>query len=205
MSDVSTGSAASLARSALFLSLFTVAYNVAEGIVSLLFAVRDDSAALLGFGADSFVESLSGAVMVWRFWHPHGTHEREQRAARLVGVSCLILAAYVAYEAVAALWMSERPQPSLPALVIAGLSLAVMPALFVLKRRTAHAIGSRSLLTDSRQTLACTMMSLALLVGAGLNYAFGWWQADPTAGLFIALYLLKEGREAILTREVCAC
>jgi Co/Zn/Cd efflux system component len=205
MSEVSGGLATTHARTALVLSLFTVAYNVGEGIVSVLFAVRDDSAALLGFGSDSFVESLSGAVMVWRFWRPHGAHEREQRAARLVGISCIVLAAYVAYEAVKALWISDRPEPSLAALVIAGLSLAVMPILFVLKHRTAHAIGSRSLLADSRQTLACTMMSVALLAGAGLNYAFGAWQGDPIAALVISLFLLREGRDALLTKEMCAC
>lgn len=205
MSEASSESVAAHARTALVLSLFTVAYNVVEGVVSVLFSAWDDSSALLGFGSDSFVESLSGAVMVWRFWRPHGAREREQRAARLVGLSCFALAAYVSYEAIIALWMRERPAPSLAALVIAGLSLAVMPTLFVLKHRTAHVIGSRSLLADSRQTLACSLMSVTLLVGGALNYAFEWWQADPIAGLIIALYMLKEGREALLSRDLCAC
>ncbi len=89
--------------------------------------------------------------------------------------------------------------------MIAGLSLAVMPILFLLKHRTAHAVGSRSLLADSRPTLVCTMMSVAFLAGAGLNYAFGAWQGDRIAGLVISLFLLKEGREAVLTKQVCAC
>jgi divalent metal cation (Fe/Co/Zn/Cd) transporter len=205
MGDSSSHSRIADARTALTLSLFTVGYNILEGLASVLFATLDDSTALLGFGADSFVESLSGAVMVWRFWWGQQTREREQCAAKLVGLSCLALAAYVAYEAVAALWWSEGPEPSLAAMVIASLSLVVMPGLFVLKHRTAHAVGSRSLLADSRQTLACTLMSVALLGGAGLNYAFGLWQADPLAALVIASYLVKEGREALLNRELCAC
>jgi divalent metal cation (Fe/Co/Zn/Cd) transporter len=151
------------------------------------------------------VESLSGAAMIWRFWHPHGAHTKERRAAQLVGASCILLAIYVTYEAISALLGTERPQSSLAALVIAGLSLVVMPTLFVLKHRTAHAVGSRSLLADSRQTLACTLMSATLLIGAGLNYAWGWWQADPIGGLVIAVFLLKEGREAIQAKELCSC
>jgi predicted Co/Zn/Cd cation transporter (cation efflux family) len=192
-------------RTAFWLSVFTVAYNLVEGVVSVGFSVRDNSAGLLGFGADSFVESMSGAVMVWRFWQPAGAQHREERAARLVGLSFLALAVYVAYEATTVLVGSERPDRSIAALVIAVLSLVVMSMLFWCKRRAAMGLGSRSLLADSKQTLACMFLSVALLVGSGLNYWMGLWQADPIAGLLIALYLLREGYVAIATREVCAC
>jgi divalent metal cation (Fe/Co/Zn/Cd) transporter len=192
-------------RTALWLSIFTVAYNLVEGVVAVGFSAVDGSIALFGFGADSFVESLSGAVMIWRFWKPEGGEAREHRAARLVGVSFLILAAYVAYEAIVTLAGTDRIERSLAAVVIAMLSLAVMPTLFILKRRTAERIGSRSLLSDSNQTLACIMLSVALLIGAGLNYWMGIWQADPIAGLLIAAYLGWEGWEAISSGETCAC
>ena len=192
-------------RTAFWLAAFTVVYNLAEGGISVLFATRDGSVALLGFGADSFIESLSGAVMLWRFWGEAGAEQREQRAARLVGISFLILAAYVAYESIETLAGESTPERSLPALVIAGLSLVVMPTLFVLKRRTAKQLASKSLLADSKQTLACMMLSVALLIGAGLNYWLGWWRADAVAGLAIAAYLVREGYEALTSREVCHC
>jgi len=192
-------------RSALWLSIFTVGYNLLEGAVSVLFAALDGSPALLGFGVDSFVESLSGAVMIWRFWRPEASNIREQRAARLVGISLVILAAYVAYEAARALIGNRAPDRSLAALVIALLSLAVMPTLFLLKQRIGRNLGSRSLIADSKQTLACMLLSVALLVGTGLNYRWGLWQADPVAALLIALYLVREGYEALTTSEVCSC
>ncbi|REK12053.1 MAG: hypothetical protein DWQ37_13655 [Planctomycetota bacterium] len=190
-------------RWALALSLFTVAYNVVEGIVSAFFAIVSGSTALLGFGADSFVESLSGGVMVWQFWHPEGAHDREHRAARYVGISLLVLAAYVTYDAATSLWSREAPERSLAAILIAVASLVVTPMLYVLKRRVAISLSSRSLLADSKQTLACSLMSVALLAGAGANYWFGLWQADPVAGLAIALYLVKEGVEVLRSRELC--
>ena len=203
MSAAPARSTSDLARTALALSLFTVAYNVVEGVVSVVFAALAGSAALLGFGVDSFVESLSGGIMIWRFWHPHGAHERERRAATYVGWSLLILAAYVAYEAVSALWMNRAPEQSLAAILIALVSLVVMPILYLLKRRTALSVGSRSLLADSKQTLACSLLSVALLIGAGANYWLGWWQADPIAAVVIAMYLLSEGLEVLRERELC--
>lgn len=193
----------SSSRVALWLSLFTVAYNLVEGMASISFSMVDGSIALFGFGSDSFVESLSGMVMVWRFWNPNGGEKRDRRAAQLVGASLLILAVYVVCEAIRALMGIGRPERSLAALVIAGLSLIVMPILFILKRRTAQRLGSQSLIADSKQTLACMLLSVALLLGAGLNYVMGIWQADPIAGLLIALYLAWEGWEILADKETC--
>lgn len=183
------------------LSYFTVGYNVAEGIVSIAFALLAGSPALLGFGIDSFVESLSGAVMIWRF--TGADNRREARAIQLVGVSLIILAVYVAYDAAASLYLREPPDRNPAGLVIAAVSLVVMPVLYVLKRRTATAVESRSLETDAKQTLACILLSVALLVGTGLHYATGWWQADPIAALVIAAFLVREGYEAWSERELC--
>lgn len=183
------------------LSYFTVGYNVAEGIVSIAFALLAGSPALLGFGIDSFVESLSGAVMIWRF--TGGDNRREARAIQLVGVSLIILAVYVAYDAATSLYFRESPDRNPAGLVIAAVSLVVMPVLYVLKRRTATAVESRSLETDAKQTLACILLSVALLVGTGLHYATGWWQADPIAALVIAAFLVREGYEAWSERELC--
>jgi divalent metal cation (Fe/Co/Zn/Cd) transporter len=188
---------------ALKLSYATVAYNVLEGLVSVVFAVLAGSTALLGFGIDSFVESLSGMVMIWRFSHPAQDTQRETTSIRLIGVSLIILAAYVAYEAATALYEREPPERSVVGIIIAAISLVVMPILYVLKRRTAAALESRSLATDAKQTLACIMLSVALLLGTGVHYMTGFWRADPVAGLVIAAYLVREGYEAWTKQELC--
>jgi divalent metal cation (Fe/Co/Zn/Cd) transporter len=196
-------------QQALLLSYFTAGYNFLEGVVSVVFAAFAGSSALLGFGVDSFVESLSGLVMVWRFSGSSLSSEqierREQRAVRLVGVAVLILAAYVVCQSALQLYFGEKPERSPVGLAIAIASLLVMPALFILKRRVAKEINSRSLLADATQTLGCILLSVALLFGLGLNYLFGWWQADPIAGLVIAAFLGREGYRALTERELCGC
>jgi len=191
-------------HTAFWLSVFTVTYNVAEGAISLVFSRLDGSTALFGFGADSFVESLSGTIMIWRFAGAKDIDERERRAAQLVGLSFLVLAAYVVYESLTMLALGEGPDRSVAGLIIAIVSLVVMPPLFLLKRRTALALKSGSLLADAKQTLACVLLSVVLLFGTGLNDWLGFWQADPIAGIVIALFLIREGYEAITKCEVCA-
>jgi len=193
---------------ALVLSWITVGYNLLEGVVSVAFALLGGSSALLGFGLDSFVESLSGGVMIWRFsWTGRLSNAdreyREHIAIRLVGVSLIILAGYVIYESVDKLYFRESPDRSPVGLIIAAVSLIAMPVLYIAKRRTAMAIESRSLATDAKQTLGCILLSVALLVGTGLHYWAGIWQADPIAGLFIAAYLLREGYKAWTEQKVC--
>ena len=187
---------------ALTLSYVTVTYNVLEGLIAVAFAILAGSPALLGFGIDSFVESLSGTVMIWRF-SGTGDERRERAAIRLVGVSLILLAVYVAYEAVTSLYFNEPPERSPVGAIIATLSLLVMPVLYVLKRRTARDLGSRSLATDAKQTLACMLLSVALLIGSGLHYVTGFWRADPIAALLIAAYLVREGYEAWKEQELC--
>jgi len=169
-----------------------------EGIVSIVAGWIAGSIALVGFGLDSFVESLSGSVMIWRL-RKHGKisedeeEEVERKAVKLIAYTFFILGAYVSYESIEKLYVREIPDPSLLGIVIAIVSIIVMPILFYLKYRTGKSMGSRSLIADSKETLACVFLSGALLIGLGLNYLYGLWQADPIVGLVIVIYLIKEG------------
>lgn len=199
-----------LKRKALFVSYFTVLYNIIEGLLSIFFGAAAGSIALIGFGLDSFVESLSGVIMIWRFSHhpsltKHQEEQREKRAIHYIGYMFLILAVYVAYESVQKLYLREIPEPSFAGVVIAGVSIVVMYFLFHEKQRIAQSINSRSLIVDSKQTLACIFLSVALLIGLGLNKFFGLWQADPIVGLIICYFLSKEGYEAIKEGKVGCC
>lgn len=197
-------------KKALVLSYITVGYNLVEGVVSILFGYMAGSPALIGFGLDSFVESLSGSVMIWRFTGHHkmsaAEEERAERiAVRLVGAAFFVFAAFVIYGSTEKLYHGVPPEPTLIGIIIAIVSIITMPILYYFKKKTAEEAGSRSLAADSKQTLACFMLSVALLLGLGANYMFGIWQADPAAGLIIAVYLIKEGREVVTTGEVCNC
>jgi cation diffusion facilitator family transporter len=187
-----------------------VIYNVLEGLVSLFAGFLANSIALVGFGLDSFVESLSGCVMIWRF-RKHGKiseeeEERiEQKATKLVALTFFILGAYVLYESIKKLFSHKIPEGSLLGIIIAVVSLVVMPILFHMKNKTGKAINSRSLVADSKQTLACVFLSAALLIGLGLNYVFGFWRADPIIGVLIAIFLLKEGYSTSKGKKLCSC
>lgn len=190
----------SLYKRGLHLSYFTVAYNMLEAIASILFGGIASSIALIGFGLDSIVESLSGLVMVWRFRQHDNLSEAdeervEKRAMRFVGITFFVLAAYVFVESARKLIFREIPGPSLPGIIIAVLSLIIMPLLARAKIRLGERIGSRALIADAKETLACTFLSLALLVGLGANYLVGFWQADPLVGLIVVVFLVREGRE----------
>ena len=195
---ITDAASVTLHKRALWLSYFTVGYNILEGIISIFAGFLAGSIALVAFGLDSFVESLSGSVMVWRF-RKHGTMTKEEeervekKATRLVAYTFFILGAYVLYESVKKLVIHDMPNPSLLGIVIAVVSLIVMPVLFYMKYQTGRTIRSRSLVADSKETLACMFLSFALLLGLGLNYLYGLWQADPLAGIVIVIYLTKEG------------
>lgn len=195
---------------ALSLSYFTVAYNILEGVVSVAAGLAAGSVALVGFGLDSFVESLSGSVMIWRWSRgnqlpPEEEEQIEARAIRLVGYTFFALAAYVAYEALSKLYWRESPEVSVAGMIIAIVSLIVMPALFCFKRSTAASLKSASLAADAKQTLGCMLLSVAVLIGLGLNYTWGLWWADPLIGLGIVGFFVKEGYAAIKHRVVCSC
>jgi cation diffusion facilitator family transporter len=194
-----------LQRRALLLAWLTVGYNIAEGLVSIIAGALAGSIALVGFGIDSAVESLSGGIMVWRFsgarhLSPEEEEKLERRAERFVAVTFFVLGAYVLYESVKKLVTAEVPEHSLIGIIIALVSLVSMPLLYRAKTKVGRELRSGSLLADAKETLACAFLSVALLVGLGLNYLWGIWQADPVAGLVIVAWLFKEGRE-ILTEE----
>jgi len=192
------------------LSYFTVGYNIVEGLVSVFFGYAAGSFALVGFGMDSFIESLSGGVMIWRF-RKRGiiTHEEEERieakAIKLVSYAFFILGAYVMIEALKNLYFHEVPERSLPGIIIAIISLIVMPGLFILKRRTGQSLKSKSLLADSKQTLACMTLSLIMLIGVGAFYLWQIWWIDSAASIAIALLLFREGYNTRKEGELCEC
>lgn len=189
-----------LYRRGLLLEYFTVAYNVAEAVVSIVFGLAAGSVALTGFGLDSVIESASALVLIWRL-RKHGkvsleTEAKVERwAARLVAITFFLLAAYVLFESIWTIVHAEKPEASLPGIIIAIVSLFVMPILAGLKRDVGKKLGSGAMVADSKETLACSFLSLALLIGLGLNYLFGFWQADPIAGLVIVIFLGIEGYE----------
>jgi len=187
-------------RTALHLEYFTVGYNILEAAASIAFGTVAGSIALVGFGLDSIVESLSGFILVWRLNRherssPEEEERMEQKAQRFVALTFLILGIYVLYESLDKLVNGEAPLPSPAGIVIALLSIIIMPILAWRKQKLGMAIGSRALVADSRETLACAFLSVALLAGLGANYLYGFWQADPLAGLLIVLFLFREGYE----------
>ena len=189
-----------LYRKALRLEYFTVAYNVAEAVASIVFGSLAGSIALVGFGLDSIVESLSGLILIWRLKKHRAASEEEEeaierRAEKFVALTFFLLGSYVLIESVGKLVGGEVSEPSAPGIVIALLSMTVMPIIAHKKRDLGAAIGSRALIADSKETLACALLSAALLVGLGSNYLFGLWQADPIVGLLIVAFLYKEGLE----------
>ncbi|MBI5887949.1 MAG: cation transporter [Deltaproteobacteria bacterium] len=197
-------------KKALILSYFTVGYNILEGVASIVAGLLTGSIALIGFGFDSAIESFSGAVLVW--WltiHgriPEEEEERaEKRAVKLVGISFFVLAAYVFFESAKKLYFHEHTEPSLFGIVIAILSIIVMPALSYAKLRTAKRIGSAALKADSRQTFLCSLLSVALLLGLGLNYFFGLWWADPVGAFVMLFFIIREGIEALKEEKCCGC
>ena len=187
------------------LEYVTIGWNVIEGVVAVVAGLLAGSTALVGFGVDSGIESMSGAVLLWRLQDGDCHAEREARALRLVGISFLLLAAWVGYESAGSLWLREAPSASWVGIGVAALSLVVMPWLAYRKRRVARALGSRALESDSRQTSLCAYLSAILLGGLLLNAALGWWWADPVAGLAMVPIIAREGVQALRGEHCDAC
>lgn len=192
-----------LAR-ALRLEYLTVGWNIVEGLVAIAAAAASGSVALLGFGVDSFVESASGSVMVWRLLAERHADEDdeerierfERRAQKLVAASLALLAGYVAWDSIASILAGDRPQPSVVGIVLGVVSLGVMWWLAREKRRVGAALGSRAMTADAFQTDACFWLSLFLLAGIGANALLGWWWADPLAALGMTFFIGREALEA---------
>jgi divalent metal cation (Fe/Co/Zn/Cd) transporter len=181
-----------LARRARLLAGASVAYNVVEALVAVAAGRVADSTALVGFGLDSVVEVMSGLVILWQFGH-RVPEEREHLARRVIAVSFVALAAYVTVESVRSLATREEPDASVVGIVLAALSLSVMPLLSRWQRRTGRELGSGAVVADGTQTLLCTYLSAVLLVGLLANAWFGWWWLDAVAALAIAGVAAREG------------
>ena len=198
-------------RRAMRLEYVTVGWNVIEGALAVSAAVATGSVALLGFGLDSFVESASGLILIWRLAQERHDVDMsreviealDQRAHRLVGGTLFLLGGYVVIDGVQALWRVEQPETSVMGLVLVSVSIAVMWWLAKAKRDAAQRLGSKALEADSFQTLACWWLSIVTLAGIGLNAAFGWWWADPVAALGVAGLILREGVEAWRGETCC--
>jgi divalent metal cation (Fe/Co/Zn/Cd) transporter len=192
-----------LLRRALWLIAATLAYNLVEAGVAIWAGTEAGSIALLGFGLDSVIECAAAAVLLWRLAVElrGGDEERvetaERRSRRFVGLTFLALAVYVLVESVLTLVSGDHPSSSLAGIVLAAVSLAVMPLLALAKLRTAGRLGSRALQAEAKETLACAYLSLTLLIGLALNAGFGWWWADPVAALAMVPWLVREGVEGV--------
>jgi divalent metal cation (Fe/Co/Zn/Cd) transporter len=172
-----------------------IAYNVIEAAVAISAGAVASSTALIGFGLDSVIEVSSAAAVAWQF-AGKDPQSREKTALRLIALSFFALAMFVTVDAVRALVWSDEASHSTAGLILAALSLVVMPLLSYAQRRAGRELGSRTAVADSKQTLLCTYLSAVLLVGLALNTLFGWAWADPLAALVIAGVAVKEGRDA---------
>lgn len=194
-------------RRGLALEHFTLAWNLLEALVGLLAGLAAGSIALVGFALDSIVEASSGTILIWRLRSEASgartPEEAERRAIRLVAVAFFALALYVGIRAAFDLVSRSRPEESAVGIALAIVSLMVMPVLAWRKRIVARELNSRALQADSTQTTLCTYLSAFLLIGLVTNALLGWWWADPLAGLAIAGFAAKEGRELWTTKDLC--
>jgi divalent metal cation (Fe/Co/Zn/Cd) transporter len=184
-----------LARRVRLLVAATITYNVVEAIVALAEGSRVSSSALVGFGLDSVIEVSSAAAIAWQF-SAKEPETREKAALRFIAFSFFALAAYVSVDAALSLLGYGDARPSRIGIALAVASLVVMPVLSLAQRRAGRELGSLSAVADSKQTLLCTYLSAALLVGLLLNALVGWSWADPVAALVIAVIAVREGRNA---------
>ena len=194
-----------LIRRGRYLEYFTIGYNSLEGLIAIGAGVLAGSIALVGFGFDSLIEVTSGAVLLWRLYADVNEARRERVEAislRIVGACFVVLAIYVSYDSIKSLIRREAPEESLVGIILAAVSLIVMPLLVRAKRKVARAINSGALMADSKQTEICTYLSAILLGGLLLNALLGWWWADPVAALIMVPIIVKEGIEA-LRGEIC--
>jgi divalent metal cation (Fe/Co/Zn/Cd) transporter len=188
------------------LAWLTILWNVVEGIVGITSGIAASSIALIGFGVDSYVEVFAGAVILWRLnkerLGQQPSEQAERRALRLIAVTFLLLAAGVGVESIRKLAIGEQPGESAVGLVLAVVSLVVMPLLARAKRQVGRQLGSRALQADATETDLCVWLSAILLAGLGLNSLFGWWWADPMAGLAIVYIAAREGMEHWTAEEL---
>jgi divalent metal cation (Fe/Co/Zn/Cd) transporter len=192
-----------LTRRVRLLVAATITYNLIEGVVAISAGSVAGSTALVGFGLDSMIEVTSAAIVAWQF-ATLDPATRERFALRVIAYSFFALAGFVAFESIRSLLGSGDVDPSTVGIVLASLSLLIMPFLSFAQRKAGRELGSSTAVADSKQTLLCTYLSGVLLVGLVANSALGWSWADPIAGLVIAAVALKEGRAAWRGDACCA-
>ena len=208
MTSAAVTDRSALVRRGLLLNYLTIGYNVIEAIGSVAAGIVSGSVALVSFGVDSGIEVTSSLAACWRL-HSDTDPEQRERAEglthRIIGWSFLALAAYVVVESVTTLRQREAPGASPVGLAILLLSLILMPLIANASRKVARALGSRALEADAAQTSLCAYLSAIALAGVGLNAAFGWWWADPTAALAMVPIIAKEGLEGVRGDAACDC
>ena len=188
------------------LEYFTIAWNSLEGLVAVVAGTLAGSISLVGFGIDSFIEVTSGGVLLWRMSIDADVQKRERReklSLRIVGVCFFALAAYVGYESISDLVGRKAPEHSIPGIILACVSLVVMPLLSRAKKKVGNDLGSAAMHADAKQTDFCVYLSAILLLGLFLNAALGWWWADPVSALIMAPLIAKEGVEAMNGERCC--
>lgn len=199
---------AAAARRGRHLEFFTIGWNCLEGVIAVVSGAIAGSISLVGFGIDSFIEVTSGSALLWRMAADADEERRElieRRSLKIVGWCLLALAIYIAYEAAKNLWRHEAPERSTVGIVLAAVSLLVMPMLSRAKRKVAGTLNSAAMRADAKQTEFCTYLSAILLVGLLLNATLGWWWADPAAALAMAPIIANEGREALAGKHCSDC
>jgi divalent metal cation (Fe/Co/Zn/Cd) transporter len=209
--DAAAGQQAAIERSALVrhgqrLEYFTIAWNSLEGVVGVVAGVLAGSVSLVGFGTDSVIEVGSAFALIWRMRDDADAHSRQRRevvALRLVGACFLLLAVYILAEALWQLLRRASPETSAVGIALTFVSIVVMPVLARAKRRTARALGSEALRADARQADFCAYLSAIVIVGLVLNVLFGWWWADPVAGLAMVPIIAREGVQGLRGYPCC--
>ena len=206
MEAVSDASRRELVLQGRRLEYFTIGYNSLEGLISLVAGAIAGSVSLIGFGLDSLIEVTSGAALLWRLHHdldPQRREHVERITLRIVGACFVALALYVLHESGSALIHRDAPERSIAGIIVAAISVVVMPLLARAKRKVAAGIGSEAMRADSRQTDFCTYLSAILLGGLLLNAVAGWWWADPLAGLTMVPIIAKEGIDGLRGQACC--
>lgn len=181
------------------LELFTLSWMTIEAAVAVAAGIAAGSVALLAFGFDSVIEFVAAFVVLQTFRAEQAGRAAggERRALHVIGVTFLLLAAYVVADAAYTLLAASKPESSAAGVAVSAAALLVMPTLSVLKRRTGTALGSQMLVADAAESLFCAYLSATVLIGLILNAGLGWWWADPVAALAIVPLIIKEGLEAL--------
>jgi divalent metal cation (Fe/Co/Zn/Cd) transporter len=195
-----------IAQRARRLEYFTIAWNSLEALAAIIAGTIAGSISLVGFGVDSFIEVTSGATLLWRMSVDADVQKRERNerlSVKIVGACFIVLAVYIAYKAISDLIGAKAPEHSVAGIVLACVSLIVMPILSRAKRRVGTELGSRAMMADAKQTDFCVYLSGILLAGLVLNATFGWWWADPVAGLIMTPIIVKEGFQGMSGDHCC--